>query len=220
MRLALFGGTFDPPHRGHIAIARAAADRFHLDQVLFAPAARQPHKLDAPTSSYADRLAMVTLACKDAADLRFLPSELDAPHPDDSPNYTVDTLTHLTALQPSATLFALIGADNFANLSKWREPDRLFTLAEWIVISRPGFPLPHPASLNLTPAQQGRVHLLADVHEDVSATDVRQRLQTGQPCKPLIPPTVLTYIRDHHLYPLQAENGRRTKGQPAPTALP
>ncbi len=218
-RIALFGGTFDPPHRGHIAIARAASDRFHLDQVLFAPAARQPHKLDSPSTPYEDRLALVTLACQHAADPRFRPSDLDAPHPDGSPNYTVDTLQRLAALHPEATLFALIGADNFANLATWREPDRLLALAEWIVISRPGFALPHPASLNLTPAQQARVHLLHDIHEDVSATGLRQRLHAGQPCEDLIPPAVLTYIRDHHLF-APNEQRRTNNGQPAPPALP
>ena len=86
MSLALFGGTFDPIHRGHLAIASAAADAFALDRVIFAPTGRQPLKSDTPTASFADRLAMTALACTSAADPRFLPSDLDAPRPDGRPS--------------------------------------------------------------------------------------------------------------------------------------
>jgi nicotinate-nucleotide adenylyltransferase len=199
-RVTLFGGTFDPPHRGHIAIARAAADRFALDQVLFAPAGRQPLKPASALSPFPDRLAMVTLACEHAADPRFIPSALDAPHPDGTPNYTVDTLAQLAALHPRATLFNLIGADNFRHIAHWRNPQRLLALAEWIVISRPGFPLEHPGSLRLTPTQRARIHLLDSVHEDVSATALRSRLRAGEPCGDLIAPAVAAYIAENRLY--------------------
>jgi nicotinate-nucleotide adenylyltransferase len=200
MRIALFGGTFDPPHRGHVAIARAAAKRFALDTVLFAPAGRQPLKPESSLSPFPDRLELVALACNDASDPRFNPSDLDAPHPDGAPNYTVDTLVRLTGLHPHATLFSLIGADNFQHIAHWRDPQRLLALAEWIVISRPGFPLHPPESLSLTPAQQARVHLLEDVHEDLSATSLRARLRAGEPCTGLIAPSVAAYIAQHHLY--------------------
>lgn len=198
MRIALFGGTFDPPHRGHLAIAAAAADAFELDRVLFAPAGRQPLKLDAHSAPYPDRLSMATLAC--AHDRRFQPSPLDAPNPDGRPNYTVDTLTTLRALYPEAALFNLVGADSFLALPHWREPERLLELAEWIVVSRPGFSLDGLESLGLTPQQRSRIHLLETVHEDVSATELRQRLRDGDPCNGLILPDVLAYIRAHSLY--------------------
>jgi nicotinate-nucleotide adenylyltransferase len=136
MRVALFGGSFDPPHHGHIAIATAAADVFDLEQVLFAPVGRQPLKTESPPAPFADRLAMVELAC--VGDERFKVSGIDAPRVDGLPNYTVDTLTALRKEMPEARLFHLVGADSFLDLRRWREPDRLLELAEWIVVSRPG----------------------------------------------------------------------------------
>ncbi|HEU5342444.1 nicotinate-nucleotide adenylyltransferase [Edaphobacter sp.] len=197
MRIALFGGTFDPPHRGHLAIARAAADAFHLERVLFAPVGRQPLKQDHP-ASFADRLAMVALAC--AGDRRFEASEIDAPTPDGTPNYTVDTLARLRALHPGAALFNLAGADSFLDLPHWRDPDRLLELAEWIVVSRPHFSLDDLDALRLTPKQRARVHLLKTVEEDISATSLRRRLASGDSLTGLILPEVLAYIQTHHLY--------------------
>lgn len=204
MRIALFGGSFDPPHRGHLAVTRAAADAFHLDSILFAPAGRQPLKLDAAPSSFADRLAMTALACA-GGDERFQASAIDAPRPDGLPNYTVDTLAELRRTMPDAAIFNLVGADSFLDLPRWREPHRLLELAEWIVVSRPGFSLPDLSRNDLSPFhltahQQARVHLLNTVSEEVSATTLRQRLQAGDPCTDLLPAAVSTYIREHHLY--------------------
>jgi nicotinate-nucleotide adenylyltransferase len=198
MRVALFGGSFDPPHHGHIAIATAAADVFDLDQVLFAPVGRQPLKPDGKPAPFADRLAMVELAC--GPDPRFAASDLDAPRPDGSPNYTVETLTTLRDTMPDARLFNLCGADSFLNLRRWHEPERLLELAEWIVVSRPGFPLADLSPLGLTSHQKGRVHLLQTVHEDVAATNLRERLDAGDLCTDLLAPAVSAYIESHGLY--------------------
>jgi nicotinate-nucleotide adenylyltransferase len=198
MRVALFGGTFDPPHRGHLAIATAAANAFNLDEVLFAPVGHQPLKPDSTPAPFADRVAMLSLAC--LPDTRFAVSRLDAPHPDGTPNYTVQTLTALHQLLPDDTLFNLVGADSFLDLPHWREPDRLLELAEWIVVSRPGASLDNLSALNLTPKQQTRIHLLQTVHEDVSATDLRQRLEAGDPCSELLPAAVSDYIATYDLY--------------------
>jgi nicotinate-nucleotide adenylyltransferase len=208
MRIALFGGTFDPPHRGHLAIARAAANRFALDRVLFAPAGLQPLKLDTRPTPFAARLALVSAACQPGhpdSDPRFVPSDIDAPNPDGRPNYTVDSLTTLAALHPQDTLFNLVGADAFLTLPKWREPDRLLSLAEWIVVTRPGYPLAEPelaplAPLFLTPAQRARVHILSGVAEDVSATTLRARLRAADPCLDLLPAPVAACIARHNLY--------------------
>ena len=198
MRIALFGGTFDPPHRGHTAIAAAAADRFRLDTVLFAPAGRQPLKAHPAGASFDDRLAMTRLAC--AEDPRFQASTRDAPRPDGAPNYTVDSLISLRDQLPDAQIFNLVGADSFHDLARWHMPERLLQLAEWIVVSRPGYLLADPPGLTLTPAERQRVHLLDSVHEDVAATSLRERLATGDPCDDLLVPPVLAYIRQHHLY--------------------
>jgi nicotinate-nucleotide adenylyltransferase len=132
----------------------------------------------------------------------FLVSTLDAPRPDGQPNYTVDTLAALAREYPAADLFVLTGADSFLTMRKWRSPDRLLALAEWIVVSRPEFPLAQAqlAELALAPGQLARVHLLATVQEDVSATELRRRLQAGDPCPGLLSPAVAAYIQAHHLY--------------------
>jgi nicotinate-nucleotide adenylyltransferase len=197
MRVALFGGSFDPPHHGHIAIATAAADVFDLDSVLFAPVGRQPLK-HAGVAPFADRVAMVELACR--VDPRFSVSELDAPRPDGSLNYSVETLTALHEAKPEARLFNLVGADSFLDLRRWHAPERLLELAEWIVVSRPGFPLADLAPLGLTALQRGRVHLLQTVHEDVAATNLRERLEGGDPCTDVLATGVSAYIQAHHLY--------------------
>ena len=136
MRVALFGGTFDPIHRGHLALASAAASAFALDRVLFAPVGRQPLKAESPAATFADRLEITRLAVASAASPRFAVSSIDAPRPDGAPNYTVDTLAALAREAPAATLFVLTGADSFLSLRNWHSPDRLLELAEWIVVSR------------------------------------------------------------------------------------
>jgi nicotinate-nucleotide adenylyltransferase len=219
MRVAFFGGTFDPIHRGHLRLACAAADAFALDRVLFAPVGNQPLKPESAIASYFDRLAMARIALDygthlqhavedqqpatgDSPDPRFAVSVLDAPRPGGTPNYSVDTLTSLAHELPSASLFVLTGADSFLDLRRWRSPDRLLAIAEWIVVSRPEFPLSEAqlAPLALTQAQRARVHLLTTVHEDVSATELRRRLQAGDPCPGLLAPPVATYIHTHGLY--------------------
>jgi nicotinate-nucleotide adenylyltransferase len=216
MRIAFFGGTFDPIHRGHLRLAAAAADTFALDRVLFAPVGLQPLKADGATASFADRIEMTALALASGCqpqiatdphqpaspDPRFAVSTLDVPRPDGSPNFTIDTLAALALKHPAAKLFVLTGADSFLDLRRWRSPDRLLDVAEWIVVSRPEFPLAESqlGSLALTPAQRERVHLLTTLHEDVSATELRRRLRSGDPCPGLLPAAVATYIQTHHLY--------------------
>jgi nicotinate-nucleotide adenylyltransferase len=190
MRVALFGGTFDPIHRGHLAIAAAAADRFALDKVLFAPVGRQPLKVGVVGAGFRDRLEMVRVAS--GVDRRFVGTDVDGPRADGSPNYTVDTLERLRGEMPGAELYVLVGVDSYLDLPRWREPERLMELAEWIVVSRPGFCLP-----TVLPV---RVHLLDGVYEDVSATELRERLRRGDECGDLLPPPVSRYIREHHLY--------------------
>jgi nicotinate-nucleotide adenylyltransferase len=198
MRVGFFGGTFDPPHRGHLAIARAAAEVFALDTILFAPAARQPLKFRGATASFTDRLAMVELLC--AGHRGFEASSLDAPRDDGQPNYTVDTLRHLRAEFDTATLFAIVGADSFLDVRRWHKPDALLEAAEWAVVSRPGFSLADLAPLQLTPEQQRHVHLLEGVHEPASATEVRKRLEAGLDCADLLTAEVIKYIRERGLY--------------------
>ena len=146
---------------------------------------------------------MARLVC--AADARFAASSIDAPHLDGSPNYTFETLESLRLEYPQARLFTIAGADSFLTLRQWSHPERLLRLAEWIVVSRPGFRLGEVESLGLTPEQRARVHLVETVHEDVSATELRQRLAEGASCAEWIPAGIASYIREHGLYGVQRQ---------------
>ena len=171
MNIGLFGGTFDPIHRGHIALAQAARDRWELKQIHFVPANIPPHR-DQPRASYFDRFAMLALAT--ATEKRFLPSDLEAPGVAIMPfgkasrarhhqapagaNYSIDTVRRFKqGLRKSDRLFFLIGIDAFRDIAKWREAERLFQECEFIVASRPGFSLADvanalPAKLRPAPA--------------------------------------------------------------------
>jgi len=199
MCIGFFGGSFDPPHRGHLTVAQAAAKAFGLERVLLAPTARQPLKPDGSVASYSDRLEMVRLLCEEAEGLEA--SALDAPTPDGLPNFTVDTLTRLRAEIPADDeVFVIVGADAFLDLRRWRSPDQLLTLAEWVVVTRPGFSLERLAELQLSETQRQRVHLLAGIAEEVSATTIREALREHLDCSGLLPAAVLDYIGAHHLY--------------------
>ncbi len=204
MRIGFFGGSFDPPHLGHLAIGQAAAEAFSLSSVVFAPTGRQPLKTNGAFASFDDRLRMVSLLCElqpPGSQLRLEASSIDAPHADGSPNYTVDALSRLRReCSPKDILFVLVGADAFLGLPGWKSPRRLLQLAEWIVVSRPGVSLQPLQALDLTPGQRSRVHLLEKVHEPASATYIRELLSAGADCSGLLPASILNYIRAHHLY--------------------
>jgi len=136
-RVAFFGGSFDPPHLGHLAIARAARTALDLDRVLFAPVGAQPLKPKGSTASFADRLAMTELAI--AGERGFKVSLADAPRAGGQPNYTLETLSELRAgLPPQGCLFCLMGADSFASLRQWHRAAEIPFAASLIVASRPG----------------------------------------------------------------------------------
>jgi nicotinate-nucleotide adenylyltransferase len=213
MRIGLFGGTFDPPHRGHLAAACAVRDRFALDRVLLAPAAIQPLKPDGAQASFADRLRMVELLCAGTPHLEA--SAIDGPQPGSAPNYTLNTLRRLRAAltdqrtdpetgpQTSSSvpeIFLIVGADAFLGIRQWHRAEDLLREARWIVVSRPGFDLRALDALDLTPVERSRVEVLGDFVNTVSATEVRERLAEHEDASDLVPPPVLDYIRRHHLY--------------------
>lgn len=199
MAWGYFGGSFDPPHRGHLHVAQAARQRFALDHVLLAPTGRQPLKPGGASASFADRLAMTSLLCDGQPGLQA--SSIDAPRDDGTPNFTADTLRRLhDSLPAGARLFAIVGADAFLGLPQWRDADKLFTLAEWIVVSRPGVSPRQVEAMPLQPSQRARVHLLPGLADPTSATDLRARLSASQSCQDLLPEAVCDYITAHGLY--------------------
>lgn len=203
MRLGYFGGSFDPPHLGHLAVACAAADRYSLDRILLVPTGQQPLKPTGAIASYTDRLAMVRLLCE--ADPRLSASDLEAPTNPPAPNYTIDTLQRLHAADPEVVLYVIVGADAFHELPRWRSPDKLLRAADWIVVTRPHLPAADTSDSPLrlpplTAQQRTRVHLLTGFDHPASATAVRSELAAGSDCAGLLPPAILAYIRRHSLY--------------------
>ena len=211
MRVGLFGGSFDPPHRGHLAVAEAVRDRFALDRVLLAPAAIQPLKRDAAHASFADRLRMVELLCEGVPGIEA--STIDGPQSDEKPNFTVDTLRRFRDELPrDAEIFFIVGADAFLGIRQWKDSDTLLKEARWIIVSRPGFDLHQLKTLKLTAEQRARIETLSGFENPVSATEVRERLREHETAtvgvpgqlagwgEKLVPPEVLEYIRAHRLY--------------------
>lgn len=198
-RLGILGGTFDPIHIGHLALAEAAWQAFQLDQVLFIPAAAPPHKRVAPAAAAEHRLAMVQLAI--AGNAHFAVSSLELER--SGPSYTLDTLLQLQRRQPDAELFFIVGADEILDLNvTWREPGRVLELAEFIAAARPGFDLGRldEALRPLGEQARPRVHPLPWLHLGISASSLREMLAAGRPVRYLVPDPVLDYIRQHHLY--------------------
>jgi nicotinate-nucleotide adenylyltransferase len=199
MRVGFYGGSFDPPHCGHLAVARAAAQAFALDRVLLAPTAQQPLKPQGAEASFEDRLAMVRLLCEGEWGLEA--SELEAPSAIVGPNYTIDTLHRLRAqLQPGDEIFVVVGIDAFLELERWRDPRGLLAAAQWVVVARPEFAIARLDAMRLTTEERARVRVLTELQVPVSATEIRRQLEAGEDCSGWLPQRVLDYIRKHGLY--------------------
>ena len=187
MRLAIFGGTFDPIHNAHLAAAREAAAAYRLDQVWFVPAERPPHKAGITHAPYEDRYRMVELACQ--GEPKFTASRLEQ---GPLSSYSIDTIEKVRArLDPADELFFLIGADAFAEIQTWRRWREVIRAVEFIVVSRPGhwYAVPEGA----------RVDRLESLDLPVSSSEIRRRLALGED-RVEAPAPVLTYIRERGLY--------------------
>lgn len=187
MRTGLFGGTFDPPHTGHLIVAQDALIRLELARVVFIPAFEPPHKRGRAISPAHLRLAMLRAALAD--DDRFAIDDIEIRRGGTS--YTVDTLRALHAADPAAELFLLLGTDQYEEIETWREPGELRTLARIAVLSREGR---HPV-LRADGASRVPVTRI-----DVSATEIRRRVAAGEPIRYLVPAAVEAIIRQHRLY--------------------
>ena len=199
--LGVFGGTFDPIHNAHLAVAEEAAEVLGLERVLFVPAGEPPHKPGREITPAADRLAMVELAI--AGNPRFVADRLELDRP--GPSYTVDTLEALRADPSSADgageLVLVLSAEAFLGLMSWREPRRVLELARVVVAPRDGYPDAGPDFLaEHLPDLADRATFLDGPRLRLSASELRSRVASGRSLRYLVPDAVSAYIGDHGLY--------------------
>jgi len=194
MRIALYGGTFDPVHTGHLEIARRVAELFEIEKLIFIPAQMAPHKIGRPVTEPIHRYAMLALATQNDPQLSLSTFELDAPNR----RYTVDTVEHFqTTLGDSAELFFIMGADSWAEIRTWREWERLLQMIDHIVVTRPG----HDVNKTL-PSSDARVSFTDAVMKDISSSGIRRVAAAGEYAElaQLVPAPVAEYIRKYELY--------------------
>lgn len=215
-RIAFYGGSFDPPHNGHLTIARRLIDLFALDEFVFIPAFHAPHKNKRPTSAL-HRYAMLAVATNDESQIEISKMELDAP---ERP-YTFETLTRLKAELPDAQIFFAMGADSWDEITTWREWETVLSLVDVIVVTRPDYEIgfahvtdairerivdlrSHSTKSSdelLKFAGNSRIFITDAVFLDVSATDIRRKIKENEAdWRADVPPPVAKYIEKYELY--------------------
>jgi nicotinate-nucleotide adenylyltransferase len=190
MRLGVYGGSFDPVHLGHLILAEQCREAARLDEVLFIPAPRPPHKLARELTPFSRRVEMLELAISGHPVFQVSQMEKDRP----GPSFTVDTLRQLQQERPEAELHLLVGSDVIPDLPSWHEPAQIAKLATLVVATRPSWPL--PAEL----PKDFRFIIVEMPQVDISSTDLRNRLASGRSVRYFVPRAVECYIQTHHLY--------------------
>ena len=193
-RIGIMGGTFDPIHHGHLVAGSEVADLFDLDLVIFVPTGQPWQKQDRWVSPAEHRYLMTVIAT--ASNPRFLVSRVDIDR--DKPTYTVDTLTDIKARYPDAELFFITGADALAGILSWKDWEKLFDLATFVGVTRPGYILQEDG---IPEHFQDRVELVEIPAMAISSTGCRERAKAGKPVWYLVPDGVVQYIAKHQLYP-------------------
>jgi nicotinate-nucleotide adenylyltransferase len=196
-RLGLFGGTFDPPHVGHLILASEARAQLELTRVLWTVTPDPPHKQDQMITPLEHRLAMVKLAIQDNPLFELSDIELNRP----GPHYTVDTIHLLAKQNPQAEIVPIIGGDSLQDLPTWHDPQELVYAAHWVgVMRRPG----EEPNLNELeselPGITSKVHYVNAPLLEIASREIRNRVAAGQPYRYYLPVPVFHYINDHHLY--------------------
>jgi nicotinate-nucleotide adenylyltransferase len=207
------GGTFDPIHQGHLAIATHVRDALGLERILFVPAARPPHKPAAAVSRIEDRVAMVRLAIARRPGFELSLIEVERP----GPSYTADTVTELAARERAAgrtpDLTLILSDETFRDLPGWHAPEQLLASCRIAVVQRPGYAAPDRSWLAAqAPGAADRVDFLEGPRLDISSTSIRKLVAEGRSIRDLVPPAVERYVAEHHLYrrPNEPEPQRRT----------
>jgi nicotinate-nucleotide adenylyltransferase len=196
LSIGVLGGTFDPVHNGHLHIARELRKALGLDRVIWVPAGRPPHKAGQIVSADRDRLAMLRLALAGSPHDVIDTIDLDR----SGPSFTADTLEVLRDRLAPARLVFLMGEDSLRDLPTWHAPERILRAADLAVAARPGVDADLETLTLAIPQVHGRVHLVPTAELAISSSDVRRRVQAGEPIDDLVPLAVAAYIREHGLY--------------------
>lgn len=196
MRLGIFGGSFDPVHNGHLALARACQRQAALDEVWFMPTAVQPLKKTGPRASDAERVEMLRLATGDEPTWRVCTLEIDR----SGMSYTIDTVRQLHEELPEASLFFCIGSDALRDVAHWKEPRAIFQRVAPLVVHRAGEPQPDLAALVGFCAPEMQPALVEMPATDISSTEIRRRIPIGESIEHLVPAAVAAYIAERGLY--------------------
>jgi len=198
VRVGIFGGTFDPVHVGHLIMAEQCREQVNLDQVLFVPAARPPHKQDYPTTSFARRVEMLELALAGQPAFQIEQLEKDRP----GPSYTADTLEELRQSEPEQELFLILGSDCVVDLPNWHEPQRVLDLATLLIVTRPGSAsnVDLRSALGISPNAPVKFQMVDSPLIEISSSDVRRRVRERRSIRYLVPRAVECYLEAHGLY--------------------
>lgn len=195
-RIGLLGGTFDPPHKGHLALAAAAREQLALDTVLFLPVGDPPHKQDRVITAVSHRVNMVQLTIADHPHYTLDESDIHRPRP----HSTVTLLPLLRQQHPDAAFWLIIGADSLRDFPTWHNPDELVTHCRLAVLSRPAVVLDWQGLQTAVSGLQTAVDFLDPPHFLISSTDIRQRVRDGAAIAGMVETAVSDYITTHHLY--------------------
>ncbi len=195
-RVGILGGTFDPPHMGHLVIAQEALTQLGLAQVIFAPTRQPPHKIGNAITPIEHRVEMVRRAI--APHLQFMLSRVDVDRA--GPTYTVYTLRLLREQLGPVDLYFIMGMDSLASLLTWHAPEELIRLCRLAVFNRPGFAVDLDALEAQLPGVRERVALLSAPTLDIAASDLQRRVRAGLPITHLVPEAVAAYIAEQGLY--------------------
>jgi len=196
-RIGLFGGTFDPPHLGHLILASEAQDQLELTRLLWTLTPEPPHKQDQPITSIEHRLAMVNLAIEDNPSFELSHVELDRP----GPHYTLDTVRIVAEQNPNAEIVPIIGGDSLSDLPTWHRPKELLYACHWVgVMRRPGELANLEALERKLPGISSKVHYVDAPLLEIASREIRSRIAEGRPFRYYLPPSVYEYIKENHLY--------------------
>jgi nicotinate-nucleotide adenylyltransferase len=199
MRIGIFGGTFDPPHAGHLILAEYCREAASLDEVWFLPSYVPPHKTDRGLSRFEHRCDMVALATTGQPAFRVEPIEKELP----PPSYTVHTLEELRVRHPEHTFVLVIGGDSLRDLPTWYQPGKLLDLAEVVAVARPGVTMPMAAELAAALGvgeSKVRLQVVDCPLIDIASRELRQRVKDGRTIRYVVPRAVEEFIRERKLY--------------------